>query len=117
MYKLGLSISRQQKPNLQIDSILQKKNFACLETGMEEKLAAKQRKGEPPGKIGNAQGNFYKEWRSILPCPFVHDRLTIELRDLYVQEDMLIDGELTMDDSLSISDTGSFRRGFLCIFR
>ena len=40
---------------------------------------------------------IYKEWQSILPA-FVHEDSQWELQ-IYVQEDMLIDGELTMDDS------------------
>lgn len=93
MYTLGLSISRHQKTNLQIDSITFKIS-GCLKQGMEEKLT-EQRKNR--GKSGMRK-EIYKEWRSIPSCPFVHEDSQWELQ-IYVQEDMLIDGELTMDDS------------------
>lgn len=93
MYTLGLSISRHQKTNLQIDSITFKIS-GCLKQGMEEKLTETAKE---PRKIGNAQGNL-QGMAIYSSCPFVHKDSQWELQ-IYVQEDMLIDGELTMDDS------------------
>ena len=93
MYTLGLSISRHQKTNLQIDSITFKIS-GCLKQGMEEKLTETAKE---PRKIGNAQGNL-QGMAIYSSCPFVHEDSQWELQ-IYVQEDMLIDGELTMDDS------------------
>lgn len=93
MYTLGLSISRHQKTNLQIDSITFKIS-GCLKQGMEEKLTETAKE---PRKIGNAQGNL-QGMAIYFSCPFVHEDSQWELQ-IYVQEDMLIDGELTMDDS------------------
>lgn len=54
MYTLGLSISRHQKTNLQIDSITFKIS-GCLKQGMEEKLTETAKE---PRKIGNAARKF-----------------------------------------------------------
>ena len=61
MYTLGLSISRHQKTNLQIDSITFKIS-GCLKQGMEEKLTETAKE---PRKM---RKEIYKEWQSILPA-------------------------------------------------
>ena len=80
MYTLGLSISRHQKTNLQIDSITFK-NFRVSETGDGRKIDMKQRKNR--GKSGMRK-EIYKEWQSIFPALFVHEDSQWELQ-IYVQ--------------------------------
>ena len=84
MYTLGLSISRHQKTNLQIDSITFKIS-GCLKQGMEEKLTETAKE---PRKIGNAQGNL-QGMAIYSSCPFVHEDSQWELQ-IYVQELSLI---------------------------
>lgn len=77
MYTLGLSISRHQKTNLQIDSITFKIS-GCLKQGMEEKLTETAKE---PRKIGNAQGNLPRNG-DLFFLPFCARRLTMGTSDL-----------------------------------